>query len=68
MACMRCSSERQKEFTAEMNLLFPGYEGLDKPTVWVFPRVVVCEDCGFAEFVVAVSELRRLRQGEAMAP
>jgi len=42
----------------EINLNSPGDEGVDKPTVWMRPRVVVCEDCDFAEFVVAVSEQR----------
>jgi len=58
MACKRCSSERLKEFRVEINLNSPGDEGVDKPTVWMRPRVVVCEDCDFAEFVVAVSEQR----------
>ena len=67
MACKQCSSGNQGKFNVEMNIHFPGYEGLQKPTVWVFPEVVVCLDCGFAEFTVAEIELFRLEQGNAAA-
>ena len=38
-----------------------------QPTVWVFPEVVVCLDCGTAEFVVPDKELRQLAKGDAAA-
>lgn len=65
MACKKCGSVRQKPLNAEMNLHFPGIEGLDKPTVWVFPEVVVCLNCGFAEFSIQKPELRRIEEGSA---
>jgi len=41
---------------------FPGgLESLDKPLVWAFPQVVVCLDCGFAEFTMRESELKPIR-------
>jgi hypothetical protein len=46
-----------------MNIHFPGREGLDKPTVLVFPKVLICLDCGFAEFVVPKNELQALVEG-----
>ena len=54
-----------KKFTTDMNLHFPGYAGLEKPTVLVFSEVVVCLDCGFAEFRVPEAELLKLAQGVA---
>jgi hypothetical protein len=63
MACKHCSSDHQSTFSTEMNIHFPGIEGLDKPTVWVFPKVVVCLDCAFAEFVVPKNELHALVEG-----
>lgn len=33
-----------------------GLRNIDKPTVWVFPRLLVCLDCGSAEFVVPEAE------------
>lgn len=60
MACKRCCSDNQRKFTVEMNIHFPGREGLDKPTVWLFPEVVVCLDCGVAEFSIPEADLHRL--------
>lgn len=48
-----------------MNLHFPGHEGLARPTVWLFPAVVVCLNCGFAEFSIPEKELQDLRSGAA---
>ena len=48
-----------------MNIHFPGREGLDKPTVWLFQAIMVCLDCGFAEFSVPNAELRRLGEDAA---
>ena len=42
-------------------------DGLDKPIVWVFLELVVCVDCGTAEFVVPEAELRVLAKGDAAA-
>ena len=41
-------------------------DGLDKPIVWVFPKIVVCMDCGLAEFVVTERELQVLKTGVAV--
>ena len=60
MSCKSCGSSNQNKYSAEMNLHFPGYAGLERPTVWVFPEVVICIDCGFSEFSVAKPELRKL--------
>jgi hypothetical protein len=65
MACKGCSSHNQSKFNTEMNIHFPGYEGLQKPTVWVFPEVVICLNCGFAEFSVPEAELHLLVKGNA---
>jgi len=61
--CQSCSSERREEFNAEIAIHFPGLAGLDQPIVWVFPRVLVCLNCGFTEFSVPERELSVLRYG-----
>ena len=63
MACRRCASDNHKEFGAEINIHFRGRAGLDKPGVLVFPMLVVCLECGLAEFSVPESELRQLVLG-----
>ena len=60
MTCKRYSSERQSRFNSEVNIHFPGREGWDRPTVWVFPEIMVCLDCGFAEFSMPGVELHAL--------
>ena len=62
MGCSRCSSAEVKVFNGEIAIHFPGIKGLDKPIVWVFPKLRVCLDCGFTEFTVPEKELRILRQ------
>lgn len=59
----KCSSKNRGPFTAEVAIHFPGMEGVNKPIVWVFPELLVCLDCGLAEFVVSERELDVLRYG-----
>lgn len=65
MACLRCHSDNAGTFSVEMNFHFPGWEGMEKPTVLVFPEVVVCLDCGFAEFAFPEAELPLLKDRAA---
>ena len=65
MPCKSCGSVNRKKFTAEMAIHFPEPKDTDKPVVWVFPEVVVCLDCGTAEFAVLEAELRQLAKGDA---
>ena len=67
MCCKSCGSANQKSFSAEMAIHFPGLKNIDRPVVWVFPEVVVCLDCGTAEFVVPKENLRQLAKGDAAA-
>ena len=61
--CKSCQSGNQRTFTGEIAIHFPGLKDLNKPIVWVFPRMSVCLDCGLAEFVVPEKELEVLRTG-----
>ncbi len=65
MSCKSCHSENQRDLSGEVAIHFPGLKGLDKPIVWVFPKLFVCLNCGFTEFVVSETELRQLVEGEA---
>lgn len=67
MRCKSCGSSNQRELTAEIGIHFPGLKNIDKPVVWVFPKLVVCLDCGIAEFTVPEAELRLLEKSDAAA-
>ena len=62
MNCHACGSEQQKTFTAEIAIHFPGLDGLNKPIVWVFPKLLVCLACGISQFNIPERELRVLRE------
>ena len=47
MSCAVCTSVNETEFTAEMMIHFCGLKHLANPGVFVFPKVLVCLDCGF---------------------
>jgi len=65
IGCRSCESDNQTEFGAEMLIHFSGLKNLDKPAVWVFPKLVVCLDCAFTEFTIPEAELRLLGEGAA---
>ena len=67
MSCKSCKSENQSNFNGEIAIHFPGLQGLDKPMVWVFPKLLVCLDCGFTEFAIPETELRQLAEGDSTA-
>jgi hypothetical protein len=52
----------QSKFSGEIGLHFPRLPGLDKPIVWVFPQLLVCLDCGVAQFAVPETELSVLAE------
>jgi hypothetical protein len=65
MSCTACTSANQVEFPTEMAIHFPSRKNPGKPDVFVFPKVLLCLDCGFSQFTVPKMELRALRQGTA---
>jgi hypothetical protein len=65
MLCKSCGSDNQKQFNGEMAIHFTGLENLDKPVVWVFPKLLICMDCGTAEFALPEADLRLLATGKA---
>ncbi len=66
MSCRSCQSEKRGSFGSEINIHFPGIQGIHKPSIMVFPQLVVCLDCGLTEFDMPKNELRLLGlNGEA---
>ena len=60
MSCKACGSNKRVKFTAEIAVHIPGPNNLDKPHLLVFPEILVCLNCGKAEFTVPESQLRAL--------
>jgi hypothetical protein len=67
MLCKSCASVNQKEFVAEISLHFVEIENIYKPTVWAFPEVIICLDCGMASFSVTKDELSQLERTDSVA-
>ena len=67
MKCKSCGSDNQNNFMAEIAIHFPSPNGLEKPIVWVFSEILVCLNCGNAEFAVPERELRALAKCDAAA-
>lgn len=57
MICRSCGLETLSKFVGELAIHVPGVKNLDKPTVWVFPQMWVCLNCGDAEFTISEREL-----------
>ena len=62
LICKSCGSNRQHKCNGEVAIDFPGLHGLGKPIVWVFPQLLLCLDCGVADFQIRKEELRVLRE------
>jgi hypothetical protein len=65
MYCASCQSSNQAEFTSETMIHFSGVKNIDKPGVLVFPRVLVCLDCGSSRFTILGTDLALLTEGNA---
>jgi len=57
VTCLSCHSVKQAELTAEMVVHFPWPKHLDKPGIFLFPKLLVCLDCGSSRFTVPETEL-----------
>jgi hypothetical protein len=67
VACKRCTSVAQQDFTGELSVVFPGLQGLNLSPVYICQHILVCLDCGFTELVIPGPELDRLRKGMAVS-
>jgi hypothetical protein len=65
MACKSCGASNQMNFTGEIAIHFPGLNNIDKPAVFVFPEILFCTNCGYAEFAVPENQMRLLANGGA---
>jgi hypothetical protein len=61
--CKICGSDSQRDFNGEIAVNVP--KGSELPIVWVFPKLLVCLNCGSTEFQVPQEELRALADKDA---
>jgi hypothetical protein len=64
MPCSSCLSSHQVEFPAEVNIHF---RDLHNPGVLVFPKILICLDCGASRFSIPENELARLARTDEIA-
>jgi hypothetical protein len=50
-------------FTGEIAIHFPRLANVFRPHIFVFPELVVCLNCGMAEFAIPDKELHQLVRG-----
>jgi hypothetical protein len=67
MSCVSCGAKKQAKFSAEMIIHFKGLKNVDKPGVWLFQKLLVCLDCGTAQFSVPETELRLISKTDGAA-
>jgi len=65
LGCKSCHSENLAKFNAEVAIHFPGLKNINKPPLFVFPELMVCLDCGVAQFSIPIAELRVLAKRDA---
>jgi hypothetical protein len=59
---LSCGASNKKKFVSEINIHFRDPENQSDRNVFVFPEVLVCIGCGFAQFTVPDSELCLLKE------
>jgi hypothetical protein len=57
MPCRKCGSDYLTESGSEINTQPLGSSDLDKQGVLLFPKLLVCLECGFTEFTLSESDL-----------
>jgi hypothetical protein len=66
MVCRSCGiALGPQAFNGEIAIHFPGLDGLKKPIIWIFSKVSVCLECGFAEFAVPDEQVKTLRDPDS---
>jgi hypothetical protein len=65
MSCVKCGSDNEKKFVAEVTVHSPGLKNLDEPGVLMFPKLRVCLNCGFAQFTLPTTALHVLTKSAA---
>jgi hypothetical protein len=60
LTCKPCASDNVQRFPTEIAIHFPYLKNIDRPHVFLFPELLVCLNCGIAEFAIPEAEVRVL--------
>ena len=60
MGCSSCASANITKFTSETMIHPTGFKSAANPGILVFPKLLVCFDCGVSQFTHSEAELRQL--------
>jgi hypothetical protein len=66
VACKFCGSVLRRMFVSEIVIHFCSLSNLNKRPVLVFPELLVCLNCGKAEFIIPKDELLLLVRDDAV--
>ena len=67
MFCKSCHDNNCCILNGEIAIHFPGLNGLNKPIIWVFPKIKVCLECGSAEFRIPEEQIGELAESNCIA-
>jgi len=61
MPCMICQSGNERDFLAEVNIHLPSIKKSESAVgVFVFPKLLVCLDCGTSSFMTPAPQFAQL--------
>jgi len=60
MACTVCLSRNQIEMNTEINIHYGGPADYGDPGIFLYPKVMVCLDCGVSQFTVGEDALAQI--------
>jgi hypothetical protein len=60
--CSSCGSANLSKYDAEIAVHLPYLKNSARPHIFLFPKLLICLNCGFTGFAVAETELRALAQ------
>jgi hypothetical protein len=63
--CNACASFELLELSSEACLHFPGLQGLKVEPILVYPKIVVCTECGFVQLRLSDRELEKVKEDAA---
>jgi hypothetical protein len=62
MECGYCGSTNDAQLGTEINIHLPGQVLLEAPSIFVFPKITACLDCGFAQLTFSEAEIGLIRR------